>query len=122
MFLREYYSHMRSSWLCWRCQESGKPPSVCVQAEGVNFEAVWSLGDVFDVNKIASNDIAAIGRCYGVEASRQAITREIKTVFGAYGIAVDARHLVRLCCVCVLCVPPFNVSTWRCVLSSEFDC
>jgi hypothetical protein len=89
---------------------------VAVQAEGVNFEAVWNMDDVFDVNKIVSNDIAAIlkyvsvvmlsvrgacvthvlYRCYGVEAARHAITREIKTVFGVYGIAVDPRHLVCL--------------------------
>jgi len=75
-----------------RCFVSTQSP-LSVQAEGVNFEAVWALSDIFDVNKIASNDIAAIARCYGVEAARQAITREIKTVFGVYGIAVDPRHL-----------------------------
>ena len=30
---------------------------------------------------------------YGVEAARAAIAREIRTVFGVYGITVDPRHL-----------------------------
>ena len=32
-------------------------------------------------------------RFAGVEAARQAITREIKGVFNVYGIGVDPRHL-----------------------------
>ena len=32
-------------------------------------------------------------RVAGVEAARQAITREIKGVFNVYGIGVDPRHL-----------------------------
>jgi hypothetical protein len=41
-----------------------------VTTDGVNFAAVWQHADKIDVNKIESNDIAAILRTYGVEAAR----------------------------------------------------
>lgn len=117
---------------------------IAVQCEGVNFPAVWAMADMFDVNRLSSNDIAGLmsyvcphgvpncvatslslgclhgythtighasqitpctavacfpscvfssSRCYGVEAARAAIAREIKTVFSVYGITVDPRHL-----------------------------
>lgn len=50
-------------------------------------------GYALDVNKIYSNDIGAIRKCYGVEAARGAIMREVSGVFKVYGIAVDMRHL-----------------------------
>ncbi|KAJ1874531.1 hypothetical protein LPJ55_001391 [Coemansia sp. RSA 990] len=46
-----------------------------------------------DINRLYTNDIAAILRTYGVEAARMAIMREIGNVFGAYEIGVDKRHL-----------------------------
>jgi DNA-directed RNA polymerase I subunit RPA1 len=39
------------------------------------------------------NDVWAILGAYGVEAARAAIVAEVSAVFGAYGIAVDPRHL-----------------------------
>jgi len=43
--------------------------------------------------QITSNDINAILETYGVEAARQSIVKEVMSVFGVYGITVDARHL-----------------------------
>jgi DNA-directed RNA polymerase I subunit RPA1 len=55
---------------------------------------MWSLADeLIDLDNLASNDIFAILTVYGVEAARRAIIEEISSVFGAYGIAVDYRHL-----------------------------
>lgn len=55
---------------------------------------MWSLADeLVDLDRIGSNDIFAILTVYGVEAARRAIIEEISNVFGAYGIAVDYRHL-----------------------------
>lgn len=45
------------------------------------------------MNSIYTNDIFAILRTYGVEAARSAVTQEISSVFGVYGIGVDPRHL-----------------------------
>ena len=62
--------------------------------EGVNFPAVWAAGaGVVDMNRLYTNDIGAVLRHYGVEAARAAIVREVKSVFGVYGIKVDPRHL-----------------------------
>ena len=66
---------------------------VAVQTEGCNLRAAWYEAALIDVNRIYSNDVAAILNCYGVEAARAAIIREIKGVFGAYGIDVDIRHM-----------------------------
>jgi len=40
-----------------------------------------------------SNDTWAIRSAYGVEAARSNIVEQIRSVFGAYGIEVDSRHL-----------------------------
>jgi DNA-directed RNA polymerase I subunit RPA1 len=64
----------------------------CLQTAGVNFEEIWNLKTV-NHDKLASNDIWAIRCAYGVEAARINIVDQIKSVFGAYGISVDPRHL-----------------------------
>ncbi|RUS34142.1 DNA-directed RNA polymerase I complex large subunit Nuc1 [Jimgerdemannia flammicorona] len=61
--------------------------------EGVNLRGMWLYNDVIDVNKISTNDIAAMLRTYGVEAARATLMNEISGVFEAYGIEVDPRHL-----------------------------
>lgn len=54
---------------------------------------MWDYAHLIDINRIQTNDIAAILNTYGVEAARACITQEIASVFGVYGINVDARHL-----------------------------
>jgi DNA-directed RNA polymerase I subunit RPA1 len=54
---------------------------------------MWDYQDKININKIYTNDISAILDTYGVEAARCAITQEIASVFGVYGIDVDTRHL-----------------------------
>lgn len=61
--------------------------------EGVNFGAMWEHDDFIDVNKITSNDIAAVLKTYGVEAARNTIVNEINNVFDRYAISVSSRHL-----------------------------
>jgi DNA-directed RNA polymerase I subunit RPA1 len=65
-----------------------------IQTEGCNLQELWEVGDgLLQLGSITSNDIWAIHQTYGVEAARATIVNEIKGVFGAYGIAVDPRHL-----------------------------
>ena len=62
--------------------------------DGVNFEAIWSLSEsMVCMNSIDCNDIWQISQTFGIEAARLAIVKEIQTVFRAYGINVNARHL-----------------------------
>ncbi|ORX40060.1 hypothetical protein BD324DRAFT_254113 [Kockovaella imperatae] len=62
--------------------------------EGSNLTGMHALADeLVDLDRIGSNDIAALLQTYGVEAARRAIIDEVSAVFGAYGIAVDYRHL-----------------------------
>ena len=66
----------------------------CLQTAGVNFEEIWRLPpSVVKHNMLASNDIWAVRCAYGVEAARCNIVEQIRSVFGAYGIEVDPRHL-----------------------------
>ncbi|CAG8532386.1 1839_t:CDS:2, partial [Dentiscutata heterogama] len=67
--------------------------SKTIATEGVNFRNIWLYDNIIDINKIYSNDIAAILKNYGVEAARGAIMKEISDVFAAYSINVDPRHL-----------------------------
>lgn len=68
-----------------------QPPAI--QTDGINFEGAWSADDVLDVNCLVTNDVGSILRTYGVEAARATLMREVSSVFGAYGIGVDPRHL-----------------------------
>lgn len=64
-----------------------------VQSDGVNFEGAWHHSDIADVNAVTTNDVYAMLVTYGVEAARATIMREVQSVFAAYGIGVDPRHL-----------------------------
>ena len=73
--------------------ESENDKSLNLGADGVNFQGIWLNNDKIDLNRIYTNDIAAVLNNYGVEAARAAIMQEIASVFGVYGINVDPRHL-----------------------------
>jgi len=68
-----------------------------IVVEGHDFRALWAAtdgdSDGLDLNAVESNDVRSVLDTYGVEAARATIVREIKAVFGAYGITVGARHL-----------------------------
>lgn len=64
-----------------------------VQTDGINFTGVWAHSDLIDVDNITTNDVGSSLRIYGVEAARATLMREVRAVFGAYGIGVDPRHL-----------------------------
>ena len=64
-----------------------------MQTDGINFPGVWVHSDIIDVNNITTNDVGSTLRMYGVEAARATLMREVRAVFGAYGIGVDPRHL-----------------------------
>jgi DNA-directed RNA polymerase I subunit RPA1 len=64
----------------------------CLQTAGINFTQMWLLENV-DHNRLISNDIWAVRCSYGVEAARNTIVNQIRSVFGVYGIEVDQRHL-----------------------------
>ena len=72
----------------------GKDGKSSIQTEGCNLVELWEMGEtVLQLGSITSNDIWAVHQTYGVEAARATVVAEIKGVFGAYGIAVDPRHL-----------------------------
>lgn len=64
-----------------------------IQTDGINFEAAWEHEDVLDISTAACNDVMHTHRMFGVEAARGALVAQVRAVFGAYGISVDARHL-----------------------------
>ena len=68
-------------------------PPPALQTDGISFQGAWSNDDILDVNRITTNDVGSILSTYGVEAARATLMREVSSVFGAYGIAVDPRHL-----------------------------
>ncbi|MCD9640206.1 hypothetical protein HAX54_025388 [Datura stramonium] len=64
-----------------------------LKAAGVDFGTFWEMQDDLDVNRIYTNNIRDMLNTYGVEAARASIIREVKTVFGIYGVEIDFRHL-----------------------------
>lgn len=69
-----------------------------MMTEGSNFAGIWKFaidhsGEHVQLNDIRSNDVYAMLTTYGVEAARLTIVQEIQGIFGAYGIAVDSRHV-----------------------------
>jgi len=88
---------------CYITQPQEAKGEYAVQTDGVNFDVISTLscledklGFSVDSTRTASNDIAAILKKFGVEAARNAIVREISSVFAVYGISVDPRHLFLL--------------------------
>ncbi|CAN3373825.1 hypothetical protein DIURU_004341 [Diutina rugosa] len=75
-----------------RCVRDPSDPKA-LTTEGVNFRAMWDEDEFIDVDKITSNDVAAVLKTYGVEAARNTIVNEIYRVFDTYGISVSSRHL-----------------------------
>jgi len=71
----------------------GESKEWIVQTDGVSFSEMAQHTDLADMQRIQSNDIAAILVNYGVEAARKAIVNEISAVFAVYGIRIDYRHL-----------------------------
>ena len=71
----------------------GTPQNYILQTEGITFPFVWSHANIFDVNRIQSNDVQEIARVYGIEAGRNSLAKEVNKVFSHYGIAVDFRHM-----------------------------
>ena len=72
-------------------EDLSKP--LLLYTSGVNVRAMWDYSDVIDCNSIYTNDIHAMLECYGIEAARSLLVREIASVFDAYGISLDHRHL-----------------------------
>ncbi|KAJ3708139.1 hypothetical protein LUZ61_011844 [Rhynchospora tenuis] len=67
------------------------PPTL--QTAGVNFDAFWNLEEYLDINRLTTNNIHQMLTTYGVEAARATILQEVSSVFNAYGIGVNKRHL-----------------------------
>lgn len=64
-----------------------------IQTEGINFEECFRHPEVLDLARIESNNIREMMKHYGIEAARHCIVKEVRSVFAAYGIEVDYRHL-----------------------------
>ncbi|XP_028403627.1 DNA-directed RNA polymerase I subunit RPA1-like isoform X2 [Dendronephthya gigantea] len=72
--------------------ENKDKPSM-FKTEGVNLKVMWNHPEVFEIEKLYTNDTHQVANTYGIEATGRVIATEIKNVFGAYGIEVDPRHL-----------------------------
>ncbi|KDQ18256.1 hypothetical protein BOTBODRAFT_554491 [Botryobasidium botryosum FD-172 SS1] len=79
---------------CLRVAKDSPDDPESMMTEGSNFYGIWdTAGDLINVNSIYSNDIYAILCTYGVEMARCVILQEIQSVFKAYNIGVDPRHV-----------------------------
>ncbi|EME42306.1 hypothetical protein DOTSEDRAFT_175298 [Dothistroma septosporum NZE10] len=71
-------------------EADGKP---ILAASGTNIKAMWDYQHIVHPHHIYTNSIHEILIHYGVEAARNAIVKEVSSVFGGHGISVDTRHL-----------------------------
>jgi DNA-directed RNA polymerase I subunit RPA1 len=71
-------------------EESG----TLLRIEGSNIPLAWTLPpDKLDLDRLHGNNISQILEVYGVEAAQRLVVHELQTVFAAYGIPVDYRHI-----------------------------
>ena len=68
-----------------------------LDTEGVNLHAVMCADRRVDETRTTSNDIVEIIRVLGVEAVRQALLGELRSVIEFDGSYVNYRHLAMLC-------------------------
>jgi DNA-directed RNA polymerase I subunit RPA1 len=78
---------------CYILDASSRGGEHVLQTDGINIPGIWAHSDLIDVNKLTTNSPAHMLMSLGVEAARATIMAEVSSVFGAYGIAVDSRHL-----------------------------
>ncbi|XP_017771574.1 PREDICTED: DNA-directed RNA polymerase I subunit RPA1 [Nicrophorus vespilloides] len=71
-------------------EEKGR---LMLRTEGLNMGSIYQHFRLLDLNKVYINDIVASSRIYGIEAAGRTLVKEVKDVFGVYGITVDPRHL-----------------------------
>jgi DNA-directed RNA polymerase I subunit RPA1 len=64
-----------------------------LNTQGVNLAGIRSYASLIDVDRVDSNDVNAVLQAYGIEAARGCIIRQVRGVFGVYGIDIDPRHL-----------------------------
>ncbi len=64
-----------------------------IVAEGSNLAAVLAMDGV-DPRRTITNDIHEIAEVLGIEAARNMIVREMKTVLDEFGLDVDIRHIL----------------------------
>lgn len=76
-----------------KCHVNTKGDKVDITTEGVNFFEMWKYSELFDLNRLVSNDIVSVLNTYGVEAAGKTIINEVNSIFNHYGISVDRRHL-----------------------------
>ena len=84
---------INKSYVIERNRKNGMGKEKVIQTEGINFEACYNEDEVFDLDRLETNDINQMMKHYGIEAARNSIVSEVKNVFDAYGIGVDYRHL-----------------------------
>jgi DNA-directed RNA polymerase I subunit RPA1 len=78
---------------CYVLDAANRGGEHVIQTDGINIQGIWSHSDLIDVDKLTTNSPAHMLSALGVEAARATIMSEVSSVFGAYGIAVDSRHL-----------------------------
>ncbi|KAF7301868.1 DNA-directed RNA polymerase subunit [Mycena indigotica] len=85
---------------CFQTKEESKTGETTIKltTNGSNLQGFWQFSaeaenPIVETDDIYSNDIYAILQTYGVEMARAAILKEMGSVFGAYSIQVDHRHL-----------------------------
>lgn len=76
--------------------EKTKKEHWMLETDGVALAKVMNENYV-DFKKTTSNDILEIFTVLGIEAVRQSILTELRTVLGAYSIYVNYRHIATLC-------------------------
>jgi DNA-directed RNA polymerase I subunit RPA1 len=64
-----------------------------VHSVGLNFFAFWKYRDIFDLNKIMTNDFYGMSVVYGIEAGRNIVLNELENLFKMQNIEVGFRYL-----------------------------
>jgi DNA-directed RNA polymerase I subunit RPA1 len=78
---------------CYVLDAAARGGAQVVQTDGINIHGAWESCDLLDADRLTTNNPAAMLATFGVEAARATVVAEVTGVFGAYGIAVDPRHL-----------------------------
>lgn len=76
-----------------RCFISTDAQRSLFQIEGNNIFGLWQYADIFELETLYSNNVQKMFECFGIEAARTTLIKEVRSVFEAYGITVNYRHL-----------------------------
>lgn len=73
-----------------------KTNNIVIDTQGINLSTVLSLSDIIDITKTICDDMWSLFRCFGIEAARYFLIKEMIKILSFDGTYINPRHIILL--------------------------